>query len=458
MSPFDQNISKDAGQVIGQDDLIAFHLHELSPQQERAVQRVLQHNPALQSESLAIAAALRVFPKREAPFPLDAATLDRHWHALRPSLTAYVPPATVPCRLSNLQRWAIPTFAAAALAATAVIVALHHNQPSQPTAMATNLSPSPSALTPAQHSITAPGTTTPAGVITLNAYRARLDHSSPLPNPVPPTPLISPPTPPPTPAATTSAPSTSPSPEVNPSTTSTADTAPPGAPLVATAASQAPTTHTSPRRSSRTRHDHTSDITVAAFGNLTAGRSFTSTAGAGASAVTARYGQSTDPSIGVLASFHQQFRPMLGYRVTASYSAPSFQYTYSTAGNSTLDNSVHQHVTELSGSYVVESQRHHRISTAAEAGASLLVLIQANPNSSTAPVGNTLRPAAVVGASVEFALSRHWAIHTGYRALLYNAPAAYSTYGSTIPTAPNHLTLSSEPVVGFTYRFRPASE
>ena len=62
MTPFDINPDNDAGHAIDQDDLIAFHLHELSPQQERALHRVLRTNPALQAESVAIAATLQRFP------------------------------------------------------------------------------------------------------------------------------------------------------------------------------------------------------------------------------------------------------------------------------------------------------------------------------------------------------------------------------------------------------------
>ncbi len=94
MTPFDINPDNDAGHAIDQDDLIAFHLHELSPSQERALHRVLQSNPHLQSESIAIASTLHAFPKHEPAPLLDAAALDRHWQALRPSLTAYIPAAS----------------------------------------------------------------------------------------------------------------------------------------------------------------------------------------------------------------------------------------------------------------------------------------------------------------------------------------------------------------------------
>ena len=55
------------------------------------------------------------------------------------------------------------------------------------------------------------------------------------------------------------------------------------------------------------------------------------------------------------------------------------------------------------------------------------------------------------------ALTRHWAIHAGYRALLYKSPPAYVATGFDIPTAGN-LTFSNEPVLGLTYRFHPTRE
>jgi hypothetical protein len=160
----------------------------------------------------------------------------------------------------------------------------------------------------------------------------------------------------------------------------------------------------------------------------------------------------------VLASLHQQFRPWLGYRATASYSQPTFEYTYSLAAGSSSGNIVDENAYELSGTYVVEGPRHRRISTAAEAGAGLLALLPASPNRSTVPVGNAYRPAAVFGASAEFTLTKHLALHAGYRALLYKGPSAALTYGSIIPTTPGNLTFSSEPVIGLTYRFHEASE
>jgi hypothetical protein len=150
MTPFDQNIDTDAGHTIDpsidQDDLIAFHLRELPRQQKLAVLRALQNNPNLRAESMAIASTLRAFPKHEAPLPLDTAALDRHWLTLRRSLPIHVPPAVA--SRSLFSRWAIPTLAASALAATALILSLHHNPHTNPSTLATSKSPSFAITTP----------------------------------------------------------------------------------------------------------------------------------------------------------------------------------------------------------------------------------------------------------------------------------------------------------------------
>ena len=473
MTPFDQNIDNDAGNTIDssidQDDLIAFHLRELPRPQKHAVLRALKTNPDLRAESMSIASTLRAFPKHEAPLPLDAATLDRHWLTLRNSLPIHVPPTIAPRSL--FPRWALPTLVGSALAATALIVSLHYNSHPSPSILAISKPPSFAIATPQPtnstipfNSTVLPNTTVPSssavssdGTATHRpAPTARLSHSPFVSHPIPqppntsaqipsaqtqtssnqpiPQPIITPPPTTPSPASTTQQPSSL------SSTTPTSSAA------------------LSSLRSSHPHHDHTTDLTLAVLANLTPSRSFTANQGTGPSAVIASLTQSTTPAIGALASFHQQLRPWLGYRVTASYSQPTFEYTYSLAAGSSNGNIVDENAYELSGTYVIQGPHHHRISTAAEAGAGLLALLPASPNLSAVPVANAYRAAAVFGASAELALTKHLALHAGYRALLYKGPAAALTYGSITPTTPGNLTLTSEPVIGLTYRFHPASE
>lgn len=460
MTPFDANPDNDAGHSLNQEDLIAFHLHELSLPQERALHRVLRTNPALQAESLAIASTLRAFPKHEAALPLDAAALDRNWQSLRNALPVLAP-AAIPTR-TLFPCWAFPALAASALATTAVILTLHHTTNATPATIATNRSISsanttPPAPNPASTSDSALSSSpfAPFSVPTPSSIRHTplVGHGSQQPYPTfaaisPTSAPAAPPTGTNPPQAIISSPSETPAANASIATTQQPQSQP--------APTFTPISET--RGHTRIHHHHSTDITLAVLGNISSARPFTATQGTGSSAVIASLTQSTTPSIGVLASFHQQFSPWRGYRATASYSQPTFEYTYSLAADSSSGNIVDENAYELSGTYVVEGPHHRRISTAAEAGAGLLALLPASPNLSSVPVVNAYRPAAVFGAYAEFTLTRRLALHAGYRALLYKGPSAALTYGSIVPTTPGNLTFGSEPVVGLTYRFHEARE
>jgi hypothetical protein len=459
MTPFDINPDNDAGHAIDQDDLIAFHLHDLPSSQERAVHRVLRTNPALQAESLAIASTLRAFPKHEPALPLDPAGLDRHWQTLRNSLPVHIPPASAP--LSLFSRWAIPAFAVSALAAAAIVLTLHHSSHTTTSTLATNPSPSsihgptvPSKSPAELASSTSPSTPFSAHD-SLIAHRPSLLHASSQPRPsasVSPTPLPDPPaTSTPTPRAITPSPSATAA-----ASTTLATTHQPQS--LSTPASVSPTFTPiiETRGHPRTHHPHTTDITGALFGDFTPSESFTSTTSTGASTVTIPYSQAASPSLGVLASFHQQLRPWLGYRITASHAAPSFEYNYAPTPGSGGGIVVPQNVFELSATYVVRGPRYHRIQTSAEAGAGVLDFHPSNPIAALG-VSDSLRSTAVLGVSAELALTKHFAVHAGYRAMLYKTPPAYLTSGFTVPASGN-LTFSNEPVLGLTYRFHQAVE
>lgn len=448
MTPFDTNPDNDAGHAIDQDDLIAFHLHELPSPQERAVRRVLHTNPALQSESLAIASTLRAFPKHEPSLPLDHAALDRHWQTLHPALTAYVPlPATAFSRFRlQVQHWALPTVAA--VAATALIIAFQRNRPEH----SIHLAASHPYIAPSSPTTVPPSPTTFSNAMTLpsSPYRTIFNPPSQQPSTPQPTPITSTPNPKPATAPTVS----TPSPSTSSITASSSTTESPN-PAGTTATLPSPAEPSAPPHSSHAHYEHTTDVTLAVIGNLTPHRSFTSNSETGA---VASYTQEATPSVGALAAFHQQLRPLLGYRVTVDYSEPTYQYVYTSPGSSGEGNIVYQHVYELSGTYVVQGPHHRRISTSVEAGAGLLAFLPANTEQTTLPVGNSLRAAGVIGGSAELTLSKHIAIHAGYRGLFYKSPTIYPTYGATIPPPPNNLTFSNEPLIGLTYRFRPTRE
>ena len=468
MSPFDQNIDYDAGHTIDpsidQDDLIAFHLHELSPSQERALHRVLRTNPTLQSESVAIATTLRAFPKHEAALPLDAAALDRHWHALRHSLHIHVPPPIAPRSLfprSVLHRWALPALAGSALATTALLVALHHSRHTTPITVATTQSPTSttapiSSATPSTIASTSDSTLTTSTQNPWVRSRFNSDTNNQTSNPS----LFSPSTPTQTALTTPNLHPTEPLTPTSPTQVSPATTTNP-----TTATTEGPTSQstnptsaisTSPTQLSKLRppsihHPHTTDLTLAIFADLTANDSSSSTSGTGISLITKSSSQTASPAVGALASFHQQFRPWLGYRATATYFHPTFEYTNITSTSSNTSSTglglVNTQVYELSGTYVAQGPHRRRLTTSVEAGASVLDF-HPNPNQSQT---TSIRAAAVVGVGAEYALTRRFSLHAGYRALIYKAPAFSDT--DVIGTfASTNTVFSSNPILGITYR------
>jgi hypothetical protein len=190
------------------------------------------------------------------------------------------------------------------------------------------------------------------------------------------------------------------------------------------------------------------------FGNLPASNSSSSTSGTGTSAVTQSLSQTGTNAVGALASFHQQFSPWVGYRITTTYSRPTFEATSGTStssGNySTGAFAIAQSIYELSGTYTVQGPRHGRLSTSVEAGASLLAFSSINPYPIPTTNIHSFRAAAVAGVGSELALSKHWALRAEYRAQLYKPPAFYTSNSS--PTSGN-TTLSSNPIFGITYHF-----
>ena len=106
-----------------EEELIAYHLHELSPLRARAVRLALERDPELAAESEEIAKTLRAFSSHEPVPQIDAAMLERSWQNLRPSLAVLTP-----ARRSYSWRWAFAAGAgfAAIIAAVMVFSMLHY--------------------------------------------------------------------------------------------------------------------------------------------------------------------------------------------------------------------------------------------------------------------------------------------------------------------------------------------
>ncbi|HEY1744933.1 MAG TPA: hypothetical protein VGG18_17315 [Granulicella sp.] len=107
---------------FNEEQLIAYHLQELSPLRARAVRRALESDPELAAESQAIAETLRAFSSHE-PLPqIDEAMLERSWQSIRPSLAVLSP-----ARRSYSWRWAFAAGAGfAVIVAVVLVLSLSH--------------------------------------------------------------------------------------------------------------------------------------------------------------------------------------------------------------------------------------------------------------------------------------------------------------------------------------------
>jgi len=104
-----------------EDDLIAYHLGELSWLQRLLLRRALEKDAALAAESEAIAETLRAFGAEPAPV-VDDALLERAWHRVRPALEVLEVLAPAPHRARAL--WMVGAGSALAGAAAVVLLLL----------------------------------------------------------------------------------------------------------------------------------------------------------------------------------------------------------------------------------------------------------------------------------------------------------------------------------------------
>jgi hypothetical protein len=468
--------------AFNQDDLIAYHLHELPWHRARALRRALRTDPVLASESDAIAATLLAFPKDEAAPPLAAAARDKYWLALLPALAAHAPKVAAPRSLfprtplahSLSHGWHLAAIAGTAIVASTLFLSLHHHRRPLPApSSAIGSSTPPEATSETIHTLppsqlanntlfasAEPDSHTPRPLFptrTQPPLTASLAPASPSTVPQPAPSFLSTPVAPTTPAAPPPAPSTTAS--IQPQTAAaqtpanSSATPLPSQPAASQQSIRAGKSHASHLA---VYHPHITDVSLAIFADLTAADTSPLASGTGSPLITQTISQTASPAVGALASFHQQLRPWLGYRITATYFHPTFEYldTYSNSGGAyaTGMDLVNTQVYEIGGTYVVQGPHRRRLTTTVEAGASMLDFApNANQSQTT-----SIRPAAIVGVGAEYALTKRFSLRAGYRAQIYKGPAFSNIYTVGAYTTTNTV-FSSNPILGFTYRLGRAN-
>ena len=172
--------------------------------------------------------------------------------------------------------------------------------------------------------------------------------------------------------------------------------------------------------------------------------------------------QGTSPSPGVLGTFHQSFRPWLGYNVNVGYTRFSENYSYGSAfvpaKGSTFppfstftQGSIGTNMYELTIADTFVGPSTKRFNTFGQFGGGGLFFL---PTSAASPASYQIRPAMVFGVGANFKLSNRLDLRAEYRGLFYKSPdfnlPPYDGYNFPMSRL---FTVTNTPVISLVYRF-----
>ncbi len=192
--------------------------------------------------------------------------------------------------------------------------------------------------------------------------------------------------------------------------------------------------------------------------NLTIGATAQLTATRTANQYGSQFIQGTTPTLGLLAGFHHQIKPLEGYNVNFGYTRLTENYqrnngttnpaTGVTSGSYTRG-SVPADVYEVSGMYVVKRpQIGRQYQPFAEAGGGAVIFA---PTAAPFQGHTSVRAAFVFGGGVEYRIGYHLGVRAEYRGLMYKYPD-FGDVTSQVPVS-KFFTVTSEPAVSLIYRF-----
>jgi len=206
------------------------------------------------------------------------------------------------------------------------------------------------------------------------------------------------------------------------------------------------------------------DISLGAFGQITGTRIPTTTTVEDFGISVIQKTQGTSPLAGVLGTFHQSFKPWLGYNVNVGYTRFAESYSYGAAfipsQSSTFkpfasfsQGSIETNMYELTIASVVAGPRNRRFSTFGQFGGGGLFFI---PTQSHSPASQQTRPAMVFGAGMNYKLTSHIDVRAEYRGLFYKSPD-FAYYSRNFPIT-KLFTVTNMPTVSLVYRFGGAKK
>jgi len=212
----------------------------------------------------------------------------------------------------------------------------------------------------------------------------------------------------------------------------------------------------------------TADVSVGVFGQLTDTRTPVTTLFDSAVGNTIQQtSQGPSQSPGIFATFHQSFKPWLGYNVNFGYTRLSENYSSGSAfvpapgsGPAPISSFAHGSIGasayELTIAYLVNGPRSRRFSTFAQFGGGGLFF---RPSESELPVSlepvrEQTRPAMLFGVGMDYRLTSHLGLRAEYRGLFYKSPDfTLPPYdGFNFPMS-RLFTVTNEPAISLVYRF-----
>jgi opacity protein-like surface antigen len=200
------------------------------------------------------------------------------------------------------------------------------------------------------------------------------------------------------------------------------------------------------------------DISIGAFEQLTLTRIPTTRDENEYGVITTQKTQGTSLSAGVLGTFHQQFKPWLGYNANLGYTRFTENYSSGSAFSSKTprfpsesdlyQGSIGTNMYETTIAAVAQGPRNNRLSTFGQFGGGGLWFL---PNTHPEAYSKQVRPAMLFGAGINYKLSDHLGIRAEYRGLFYKSP----DFAVSLNIAPvsKMFTVTSEPTVSVTYTF-----
>jgi hypothetical protein len=204
------------------------------------------------------------------------------------------------------------------------------------------------------------------------------------------------------------------------------------------------------------------DISLGAFGQFTPTRAPVAVNNPPSGNAITQTTQGTSASAGVLGTFHQTFKPWLGYSVNLGYTRLYEKYSEGSVyipnvtaplGDHQTENfvqgSIGTDMYEFSATYSIKGPQNRRFSTFAQLGGGTLAFL---PTQDPSPYAVQFRATMVFSAGINFKLSDYLGLRSEYRGLFYKNP----DFKNNGPAPTTKLfTVTNEPIVSLVYTLGP---